>query len=87
MGWGAGVNAKGEEIGYTIPWVCDHDGCTETIDRGLAYCCGGLDGAMGEHGCGRYFCYAHLFYGEWEDQLCSVCAAAEPAPDDEQKAA
>lgn len=60
MGWGSGTNAQGREVGYCIDATCDLEGCDVAIDRGLAYCCGGMhDG--GEHGCGDYFCTDHLF--------------------------
>lgn len=79
MGWGSGTNAKGREVGYSVEAVCDQDGCATEIDRGLAYCCGGMhDG--GEDGCGDYFCHEHLFVTGWEDgtthpqgMLCQSC--------------
>lgn len=59
MGWGYGRNAEGREVGYTVEAICDADDCRAEIDRGLAYCCGGMhDG--GEEGCGGYFCADHL---------------------------
>jgi hypothetical protein len=78
MGWGYGHNADGREIGYLVSGECDFEGCHAAIDRGLAFVCGGMhDG--GEHGCGRYFCAAHLFHGfrgedeEMSPQLCAEC--------------
>lgn len=59
MGWATGTNSEGREIGYLIEATCDASSCEEKIDRGLAYACGEEhDG--GEHGCGHYFCGAHL---------------------------
>lgn len=71
MGWAYGRNLRGREIGYSVEATCDLHGCNEKIDRGLAYVCGSMhDG--GEHGCGRYFCSSHLFFGAPE-QLCERC--------------
>jgi hypothetical protein len=74
MGWGSGTNATGREVGYLVFATCDEDGCGKQIDRGLAYCCGGMhDG--GEEGCGRYFCESHLFFGQkFNSQLCDRCS-------------
>lgn len=78
MGWGYGVNNEGREVGYTVEAICDQDGCDKEIDRGLAYVCGSMhDG--GEHGCGRYFCYPHLYVdmsGTTNEQLCPSCSDA-----------
>lgn len=52
----------GREAGYGVEAECDHDGCTERIDRGLGYLCGSdPDGYRdpGEPGCGRYYCPRH----------------------------
>ncbi len=75
VGWtGPMPNAEGREVGYAVGATCDFDGCEEKIDRGLSYCCGEMhDG--GEHGCGGYFCYSHLFMGRPE-QLCEKCLSA-----------
>jgi hypothetical protein len=74
MGWAHAV-LKGREIGYAVEATCDHPGCEEAIDRGLAYCCGDLEGVMGERGCGGYFCYDHLLYGVAEHgQRCPSCS-------------
>lgn len=78
MGWGSGQNDRGEEVGYLIADVCGADGCDTVIDRGLAYCCGGLEGeAFGGDGpgCGRYFCEEHLFLGR-NMFLCQACSDA-----------
>lgn len=77
MGWAHGTNASGRAIGYGVAAVCDQEGCTEMIDRGLDYACGGMhDG--GDHGCGDYFCPRHLSVGFRDDdtgsaQLCPAC--------------
>lgn len=81
MGWAfCGTDGDGREIGYGIPATCDHPGCNKEIDRGLAYCCGGMHGGQGYFdedlqtwfGCGRYFCSEHL---SALGQLCSECVA------------
>ncbi len=82
MGWGSGINYKGEEIGYLHEAVCGYEGCGAEIDKGLSYCCGDLEGVGGERGCGDYFCSEHLFYSftdedgkrSWEGQRCPSCA-------------
>lgn len=68
MSWAVGFDKHWQrDIGYGVPAWCDHPGCYEEIDRGLAYVCGG-DPYGGEHGCGLYFCYKHLYFSE---HLCS----------------
>lgn len=57
MGWGSG-EARGRQVGYTWRAKCDWPGCGTMIDRGLAYCCGGMHGDN-ECGCGNYFCAEH----------------------------
>lgn len=68
MGWAdCGTDDLGRPIGYAFEAECDHPECQEEIDRGLAYCCGGMHGnepmfnAEGEfiNACGRYFCEKH----------------------------
>ncbi|MFE2174401.1 hypothetical protein [Kitasatospora sp. NPDC059462] len=56
------TRADGTEIeaGYDVAAVCEEDGCTEEIDRGLAYLCGSTPGTP-EDGCGGYFCSRHLY--------------------------
>jgi hypothetical protein len=61
MGWASGLNYCGETVGYGHPTVCSETGCDESIDKGLAYTCGGLEGVEGEAGCGRHFCGSHLY--------------------------
>lgn len=63
MSWAIGFDPHWKrDIGYDVPATCDHPGCEEEIDRGLGYVCGG-EPYGGEHGCGLYFCGAHLFVG------------------------
>ena len=60
MGWSLGYDSWWErDIGYGVPAQCDKPGCTEQIDRGLAYVCGN-EPYGGENGCGRYYCYDDL---------------------------
>jgi hypothetical protein len=76
MSWAVGFDSDwGRDIGYGVPATCDHPGCGAEIDRGLSYVCGGQPYG-GEHGCGLYFCAAHLRYaGSRRDhpQLCHHC--------------
>lgn len=61
MGWAhCGTDGLGREVGYGVPAECDHPGCGAAIDRGLAYCCGGMHFDTG-NGCARYFCGEHLY--------------------------
>lgn len=81
MSWAYGKNAEGREIGYGVEAICDYAGCSQPIDRGISFVCGGMhDG--GDHGCGGYFCDAHLFFVGGYDlpQRCSACCDATPAP-------
>jgi hypothetical protein len=78
MGWGdCGNDSQGRPIGYNFEATCDHPGCNEKIDRGLAYACGGMHGS-GE-GCEGYFCDSHLRvvdsdrYELTQGQLCEQC--------------
>lgn len=80
MGWGIGYDADWQrDIGYGVPAICDHPDCTEKIDRGLGYVCGGQPYG-GDDGCGLYFCEAHGAGAQ-----CERCAADEnpfaPKPD------
>lgn len=83
MGWALGLNNEGREIGYSVAARCEHPGCDEEIDCGLAYCCGQLDAPTfhGDQGCGHYFCGSHLFMGKG-NQLCEVCFDEIPWDDD-----
>ena len=65
MGWAVGWDAKTNRWrGYGVPAYCEDPGCTEEINRGLSYACGGLGG------CGRFFCEDHLYYDCPEDRDC-----------------
>lgn len=43
--------------GYGVPAYCEQPECTEEIDRGMSYACGGEP--FSEYGCDRYFCEKH----------------------------
>lgn len=79
MGWAVGFDRdRRRHIGYGVPATCDHPGCDEQIDRGLASACGG--GVVGEvDNCGLFFCGDHLWCksigGEWQ---CQRCINGEP---------
>lgn len=82
MGWQIGYDENRErDIGYGVPAICDHPGCNEEIDRGLAYVCGG-EPYGGDKGCGLYFCENHLVT---RGNLCFRCRAGQepydPKPD------
>lgn len=66
MGWAVGY-LDGRDIGYGVPAWCDHPDCTEKIDRGLGYACGG---GLGDDGCGLFFCPDH-----GGGSLCERCEA------------
>jgi len=75
MGWSIGYDSSWKrDIGYGVPAVCDHPGCNNEINRGLSYVCGG-EPYGGDHGCGLYFCYDHLFMAS--DQ-CERCLENQP---------
>ncbi len=72
MGWSIGWDEHWQrDIGYGVPAFCDHPECSAKIDRGVSYVCGG-EPYGGEHGCGLYFCYTHLF-GSGTNQRCNRC--------------
>jgi hypothetical protein len=91
MSWAIGYdNNWRRDIGYGVPSICDHPDCSEEIDRGLGYVCGG-EPYGGEHGCGLYFCDKHLVFsltGLDRFQLCDRCAEYEepytPKPDTDE---
>lgn len=73
MGWSLGFDPNWKrDVGYGVPAYCDHPGCNEEIDRGLAHVCGG-DVYGGDRGCGLYFCGAHLYYHAKLPFLCKRC--------------
>jgi hypothetical protein len=76
MGWSVGYDSNWHrDIDYGVPSICDHPDCSEEIDRGLSYVCGG---GGGEHGCGLYFCGKHLSYSIKNAQVCDQCGNARP---------
>lgn len=91
MGWAVGFDDNWQrDIGYGVPCVCDHPGCDEQIDRGLAHVCCGQEPYGDDDGCGLYFCGAHLAHyrgddGVWTSAMCERCAEGkepfEPKPD------
>lgn len=86
MGWSLGYDSNNRrDIGYGVPAYCDHPGCTEKIDRGLGYVCGG-EPYGGEHGCGLFVCSKHTHANKDCYQLCQHCADRRrkkltPSPD------
>ena len=40
MGYGCYTSSSGRDQGYGVPAKCDHPGCDEDIDRGIAFACG-----------------------------------------------
>jgi len=75
MGWSIGFdNNWNRDIGYGVPAYCDHPGCGEEIDRGIAHVCGG-EPYGGDYGCGLYFCSQHLYLASYRPQLCAQCRA------------
>ena len=92
MGWSIGFDSTwNRDIGYGVPAQCDHPSCTNKIDRGLSYVCGGE--AFGEpYGCGLYFCEEHLWFHTFKDgecrQVCFRCnnhkEPYHPKPDTEE---
>lgn len=67
---------RNRHIGYGVPAQCDHPECTENIDRGMAYACGGEWGAA----CGLFFCYPHRdhYDDNATDYVCERCANDQP---------
>lgn len=82
MSWARGTvrlkDGSTIEAGYAVRSTCEMEGCTERIDRGLAYRCGGADF---DEGCGHYFCSGHLYYllppAEVSEQLCGTCSESD----------
>jgi len=88
MSWAVGYDSKWKrDIGYGVPSICDHPDCSESIDRGLSYVCGG-DPYGGDDGCGLYFCKKHLFCVGRKKQRCGRCVKNRkpfaPKPDLEE---
>jgi hypothetical protein len=85
MGWSLGWDSNwNRDIGYGVPAICDHPGCSAEIDRGLAYVCGG-EPYGGDRGCGLYFCKDHRIEHARLPQLCKRChdrkSPFNPKPD------
>ena len=78
MGWGdCGTDSQGRPIGYVFEAECDHPGCHEKINRGLAYACGGMHGESGVD-CEKYFCEKHrTCIVEFDGSLIAVCEECE----------
>ena len=73
MGWGLGFDDRLQrDVGYSVPAFCDHPGCSEEINRGMAYVCGN-DIYGGEYGCGMHFCRKHLYGSRRCSQRCFRC--------------
>lgn len=54
--------------------VCHDPECSNKIDRGVAYACGGLEGVLGGgSGCGGYFCPEHLWFSDDESTYGEFC--------------
>lgn len=69
MSYAVGYDSTNQrDIGYGVPCECEHPNCTERINRGMGYACGG---GFPEDGCGRYFCGKH---GGGASK-CSMCSA------------
>ncbi len=72
MSWSIGYDDYWKrDIGYGVPAFCDHPACSEEIDRGLAFVCGG-EPYGGDEGCGLYFCGKHQKLALM--QMCYRCA-------------
>jgi hypothetical protein len=86
MSWAVGYDDQWQrDIGYGVPSICDHPGCSVRIDRSLAHVCGG-EPYGGEHGCGLYFCDHHLILADVCSQQCEACFEMDgneftPTPD------
>lgn len=70
----------GKECGYAVEAVCEQEGCTTEIDRGLAYACGGTP--YQDNSCAGYFCTAHLFYPDEGPPVCAACLELLAVADD-----
>lgn len=63
-----GINpVTGDKMGHNHRGLCMHPGCYKVVDHGLSHACGGDHGG-GDIGCGKYFCYDHLYWN-----LCRKC--------------
>lgn len=81
MGWSIGYDETHKrDIGYGVPAICDHPGCDEEIDRGLAHVCANQQPYGGEDGCGLYFCGKHLICHPKRGYCCHACADRRKKP-------
>lgn len=79
MGWAnCGTDSTGRNIGYAHEATCDHEGCSEKIDRGLSYACGDMHGENDGIDCEKYFCENHrqnyVIHIHGECRVCDACA-------------
>ncbi len=67
MGYARYTLPSGREAGYEVEAECDHEGCTNRIDRGCDFECGG-------DGCENFCCHDHLHLG-WtlNGFVCEFC--------------
>ena len=80
VGYSVGFDSStNRDIGYGVPAVCDHPGCSATINRGMSYACGGAR----EDGCGLFFCEEHRRGGRCARCACGRSAFAPKADVDE----
>lgn len=86
MGYGWYETPMGP-AGYSVEDVCFEDGCSGAIDRGLSYLCGMQPGRPDEHGCGHWFCDAHLYAAPEgiDGYLCNTCILKFDGVDDEEE--
>lgn len=67
----------GQMGGYNVTATCGHNGCEESIDRGMDHMCGDNPHGGDEDSCGLFFCADHLEYvGGTPAQRCTACAEA-----------
>lgn len=78
-------NGQKIKAGYSVPDICNHLGCSEQIDRGLAHLCGTSPGGD-EHGCGGYFCEDHQRSKQIAlNEYISVCLSCVNVPSREAR--
>lgn len=79
MGWDScGTDSKGRRIGYRHRARCDHPGCKVTVNRGIAYACGGMHGGetlsvVHLRSCEGYFCEEHMAVMEIDGETVLLC--------------
>lgn len=72
MSWAIGFSEnQNRDVGYAVPAICDHPGCTAEIDRGIAYMC--CEISPDHHAtCGGFYCAYHresYIYGDELDDM------------------